>query len=173
MIHGDNPFVDAPERRDPVRRFRGRLAAPVTIVTAGRHDSRTGLTVSSLSVVEGPKGFVQLVVGTASDLWRVIHTTRRFIIHICHESDRDIAEVFAGMRPSPGGMFAEIDVLDSPHGPVIDRLGNRASCRFLEGNELGFSGIVTGELESVETDAIDDPLIYFRGRYGSLVPPRA
>ena len=33
MIHDENPFIDSPDQRDPIRRFRGRLTAPVTIVT--------------------------------------------------------------------------------------------------------------------------------------------
>jgi len=32
-IHEAQPFATLPVERDPVRRFRGRLAAPVTIVT--------------------------------------------------------------------------------------------------------------------------------------------
>ncbi len=49
-IHDEHPFVTPPEQRDPARRLRGRLAAPVTILTAGRDRNRTGLTVSSLVV---------------------------------------------------------------------------------------------------------------------------
>jgi hypothetical protein len=41
------PFAVPPERRDPVRRLRGRLVAPVTVWTAGRPPGGAGLTVSS------------------------------------------------------------------------------------------------------------------------------
>jgi 3-hydroxy-9,10-secoandrosta-1,3,5(10)-triene-9,17-dione monooxygenase reductase component len=34
-IHGDNPFLPPPHERDPVRRLRGRLAAPVPLWSAG------------------------------------------------------------------------------------------------------------------------------------------
>lgn len=168
MIHDENPFVDSPDQRDPVRRFRGRLAAPVTLVTAGSGAEATGLTVSSLNVVEGDPGVVQLVVGPTTDLWDVAKESAAFVIHILGKSDRHLAEVFAGLRPSPGGVFAGLELTPSEHGPVIDRLANRAYCRFLDRYELGYSGIVTGEIEAVDAAGLTDPLLYFRGSYRSL-----
>lgn len=168
MIHNENPFVDAPDQRDPVRRFRGRLAAPVTVVTSGLGSARTGLTVSSLNVVEGEPGVAQLVVGPNTDLWDVSKEAGAFVIHVLEEGDRHLAEVFAGLRPSPGGVFAGLDLSDTEHGPVMDRLTTRAYCRFLDRYELGYSGIVTGEIERVEAGGLADPLIYFRGGYRSL-----
>lgn len=168
MIHGDNPFTETPEQRDPVRRFRGRLTAPVTIVTSGTHEARTGLTVSSLIVIEGEPGLVQLVVGPTSDLWDIAAETGKFTIHICHEEDRELAQVFAGLRPNPGGIFAGLDITESDYGPLIDHLPNRAHCRLVGRDEAGWSGIVTGEVDRIEAANITDPLVYFRGGYRSL-----
>jgi 3-hydroxy-9,10-secoandrosta-1,3,5(10)-triene-9,17-dione monooxygenase reductase component len=168
MIHEDNPFADAPDTRDPVRRFRGRLGAPVTIITAGDGERRTGLTVASLMVVEGEPGRVVAVVGPTSDLWDVVGETGRFVVHICSGEDRHTAEVFAGLRPSPGGIFAEVTVQDSDWGPVFSDLGNRVYCTLEERRELGHSGVFTGIIDRVEADEIDDPLLYFRGRYRAL-----
>lgn len=168
VIHEGNPFSDAPEHRDPARRFRGRLSAPVTIVTAGSGEARAGLTVSSLLVVEGEPAVVKLVVGPTSDLWEVAAESGRFVIHVCHVGDRDLAQVFAGLRPSPGGVFSGLEVSDSAHGPVLARLANRAHCRLVEREEIGYSGLVTGAVEQIETGDIRDPLVYFRGSYRSL-----
>lgn len=168
MIHDENPFVDEPDLRDPVRRYRGRLAAPVTVVTSGSADDRTGLTVSSLNVIEGEPGIIQIVIGPTTDLWTVTRSSGAFVVHILESGDRHLAEVFAGLRPSPGGVFAGLDLIDSDHGPIIVRLANRAFCRFVERHELGYSGIVTGEIEAIETVGLDDPLVHFRGGYRSL-----
>lgn len=168
MIHDENPFADRPDRRDPVRRFRGRLAAPVTVVTAGSGPTQTGLTVSSLNVVEGEPGIAQLVVGPTTDLWDASKESGAFVIHVLEERDRHLAEVFAGLRPSPGGVFAGLELTSSRFGPVITRLASRAFCRFIDRYELGYSGIVTGEIVEVEAAGLTDPLIYFRGRYHSL-----
>ena len=79
MIHDENPFIDSPDQRDPIRRFRGRLTAPVTIVTSGPPEQRVGLTVSSLNVIEGDPGSIQMVVGPTSDLWSSVAGTGRFV----------------------------------------------------------------------------------------------
>ena len=168
MIHDENPFLDSPDQRDPIRRFRGRLAAPVTVVTSGPADQRVGLTVSSLNVMEGDPGVVQLVVGPASDLWTHAAETGHFVVHICREDDRLLAEVFAGLRPSPGGMFAGQEVTDTEWGPVLDRLTDRAYCRFSGRSELGYSGVLTGEIDRIETADLALPLVYFRGKYRTL-----
>ncbi|MGD2042647.1 MAG: flavin reductase family protein [Acidimicrobiia bacterium] len=169
MIHGDNPFTERPDQRDPVRRFRGRLVAPVTVVTSGREDqARTGLTISSLIVIEGEPGQVQMVVGPTSDLWDLAEKTGAFVVHICHEAHRELAQVFAGLRPNPGGLFSGLEVTQSSYGPVIAQLPNRVFCRFVEKREAGYSGLVVGEIERVEAGDVTDPLVYFRGGYRSL-----
>lgn len=168
MIHAENPFADDPYSRDPVRRFRGRLSAPVTIVTCGDESDRTGLTVSSLMVVEGNPGAVQLVVGPTTDLWDRVAETGRFVIHVCDESRRHMTEVFAGIRPSPGGIFAGLDVSQSEWGPVIDGLADRAYCSFGDRREIGYSGVVSGLIDRVEVADLTSPLTYFRGSYHTL-----
>jgi 3-hydroxy-9,10-secoandrosta-1,3,5(10)-triene-9,17-dione monooxygenase reductase component len=168
VIHHDNPFADDPDSRDPVRRFRGRLSAPVTIVTAGSGNNRTGLTVSSLVVVEGEPGLVQAVVGPMSDLWDVVAETGRFVVHICNDGHRGLAEVFAGIRPSPGGIFETTPVTESEWGPILDEIGDRAFCTLESSQELGYAGLITGQIDQVNVADLSKPLVYFRGRFRSL-----
>lgn len=167
-IHSEHPFAPGPEERDPLRRFRGRLAAPVTVVTSGSGDRRTGLTVSSLMVVEGEPGMVHIVVSPNSDLWDVVEATDAFVVHICRETHRRFADVFAGLRPSPGGIFAGITVDDSEWGPVLRDLEDRLYCRLESRVEAGYSGLVIGTVEKVQVGATTDPLVYFRGGYREL-----
>jgi 3-hydroxy-9,10-secoandrosta-1,3,5(10)-triene-9,17-dione monooxygenase reductase component len=169
VIHGDNPFVDDPDSRDPVRRFRGRLSAPVTIFTSGDETARTGLTISSLIIIEGEPGYVEAVVGPTTDLWDLVEETGRFVVHICTDEQRGMAQVFAGLRPSPGGIFSGLEVTESRWGPVIDELGNRAFCTFEERREVGYSGIVSGRIDQVEPVGLANPLAYYRGSFRSLV----
>ena len=165
---GENPFADPPEARDPVRRLRGRLAAPVTIVTSGRADAAAGLTVSSLVVAEGEPGLVYMLVGSTTDLYLQIEASRRFVIHVCSAEDRELADVFAGFRPNPGGVFAGSAVSDSEHGLVLDDLGTRAYCTLSGAREESYSVLVSGVIDRVEAGDSDDPLAYFRGRYRTL-----
>ena len=168
MIHTDNPFLPHPDDRDPARRFRGRLAAPVTIVTAGGKAKRAGLTVSSLFVVEGDPSSVHLLLGPSTDLWEAITNTSRFVIHICSHEDQLLADVFAGLSPSPGGVFAATETSESDYGPVIKSLANRAFCSLGSQQEAGYSGLIEAQIDQVEVSDVADPLVHFRGRYRGL-----
>lgn len=164
-IHSEHPFLPGPEEREPARRFRGRLPAPVTIVTSGDRQTSTGLTVSSLFLIEGEPPALQFVVGPNSDLWDVVAETRRFVVHICRGEHSGRADVFAGMRPSPGGVFSGIATKQSEWGPVIEDMPDRAYCSVTEIDEVGYSGVVTASVDAIEVTEMRDPLVYFRGRY--------
>jgi 3-hydroxy-9,10-secoandrosta-1,3,5(10)-triene-9,17-dione monooxygenase reductase component len=165
-IHDEHPFLDAEEHRDPVRRFRGRLAAPVTVVTSGDDDRRTGLTVSSLVVADNDR--LHFVLGPESYLWDAIRESNRFVVHVLDGSQRSVADRFAGIRPSPGGPFSGLAVTQSDHGPTLDDCPNRAFC--------GFESVVTGDgyllvegrVARTELADLVDPLQWFRGSYRRL-----
>jgi len=168
MIHSGHPFQPDPADREQARRFRGRLAAGVTIVTAGSGSDRTGLTVSSLLVVQGEPAEVHLVVGPTTDLWDIAADSGHFVIHICRYQDHQMVDVFAGLSPSPGGTFAGMPVTDTQWGPVLTDLPDRAYCRFESRVEVGWSGLVVGLIEQVEVSDLFDPMVHFRSGYRRL-----
>jgi flavin reductase (DIM6/NTAB) family NADH-FMN oxidoreductase RutF len=168
MIHQGNPFLPDPDDRDPARLFRGRVAAGVTVVTSGAGDGRAGLTVSSLIVVEGTPAVTRLVVGPTSDLWSMVVETGRFVVHVCRFEHHRLADVFAGLAPAPGGVFAGVETTESDWGPLIDDMPDRLYCALTGIEEVGGSGVVSGHVERVEVSDLVDPLIHFRGRYHRL-----
>lgn len=124
--------------------------------------------MSSLIVVEGDPATIQLVIGPNSDLWDAVESAGRFVVHICREGDTSRSEVFAGLRPSPGGPFAGSRTEQSDWGPVLLDLPDRAYCTSQQREEIGYSGLVTGSIDRIEVSDMTDPLSYFRGRYRSL-----
>jgi flavin reductase (DIM6/NTAB) family NADH-FMN oxidoreductase RutF len=168
QIHDEHPFTAPPDQRDPVRQLRGRLAVPVTILTAGDEKSRTGLTVSSLVVAEGDPALVYCLVGPTTDLLDDVEETERFVVHVCDQAQREASDVFAGLRPSPGGLFAGRAFTDSPYGPVLDGFGSYAMCTLVEAREESFTVLVAGRIDEVVLDDLGDPLVYFRGAYRHL-----
>ena len=168
-IHeGEHPFTAPEAERDPIRRFRGRLAAPVTIVTAGDDTGRAGLTVSSLMLAEGEPGSVHFLLGPTADVYDVIERTNRFVVHILAQHHRTLSEVFAGRRPSPGGPFVGITVTDTDWGPALDDIGDRAFCSGITVVEHGYSLLISAGIDEVVVADLTDPLTYFRGSYRSL-----
>jgi flavin reductase (DIM6/NTAB) family NADH-FMN oxidoreductase RutF len=167
-VHDEDPFRDPLDKRTPGRRLRGRLVAPVTIWTAGAEADRTGLTVSSILLAEGDPSLVLGLISDTTDLWEQIEATGRFVVHVLGEKDRILAERFAGLRPSPGGLFEGLATTPSPSGPIIDALQTRAGCEFTGASQEGFHRLVRGRLDRSELGDSGDPLVHYRGRYRKL-----
>jgi flavin reductase (DIM6/NTAB) family NADH-FMN oxidoreductase RutF len=170
VIHSEHPFRPGPDDGDQARRFRGRLAAGVTIVTSGPETGRTGLTVSSLVVIEGDPALVHLVVGPTADLWDTAAETGRFIVHICRQDDNKLADVFAGLAPSPGGMFINAAIEQTEWGPALTDLRDRAYCSFETAHETGWSGVIVGRIDRVAVSDLADPMVHYRSAYRRLAP---
>ena len=166
VIHDDDPFSRPVAERDPVRRFRGRLPAPVTVVTAGRGGAATGLTVSSLLVADGEPGGVWFLCGHNADLCQVVRASGGFVVHSV--GDAALADRFAGIRPSPGGLFVGLNVEPGPWGPVLIDFPSRVSCRFVAATDVGWYVLVEGAIEEVLVGDGDDPLVRHRGDYRRL-----
>jgi 3-hydroxy-9,10-secoandrosta-1,3,5(10)-triene-9,17-dione monooxygenase reductase component len=168
-IHeGEHPFVPPEDERDPVRRLRGRLAAPVTIITAGTGDDRAGLTVSSLMLAEGDPGSVHFLLGPTADVYDAMTDTDRLVVHVLGHEHRTLSEIFAGRRPNPGGPFAGVATTESAWGPVIDAIPDRAFCSGISAAEQGYSLLVSARIDEVVVADLTDPLLYFRGSYRNL-----
>lgn len=168
-IHEDvDPFATPEPDRDPERRFRGRLAAPVTVITAGEATERSGMTVSSIMVSEGEPGHVHFLAAPIADLLDIIDRTGRFVVHILETEHREISEIFAERRPSPGGLFATVAFEDGDWGPVLTDVGDRAYCSAATATVEGFSHLVSGDIDRIETSDLGDPLVYFRGGYRQI-----
>jgi flavin reductase (DIM6/NTAB) family NADH-FMN oxidoreductase RutF len=169
-IHSEDPFRPNDSEREPARRFRGRLASPVTIWTSGDEDQRAGLTVGSVMLAEGEPSHIVGLINDLTDLFDRIEATQGFVVHALERDQRVLAERFAGLWPSPGGLFADLDVGSSGWGPVLSDVTNRAYCRLVDVTDAGYQRMVRGRIERLDVEEIDDPLVHFRGRYRSLGP---
>jgi 3-hydroxy-9,10-secoandrosta-1,3,5(10)-triene-9,17-dione monooxygenase reductase component len=167
-VHYENPFVTPPELRQPARQLRGRLAAPVTVWTAGPPDGRAGLTVSSVIVAEGDPSLVCGLINDTTELWDALTGSGRFVVSILSEGAHNIADLFAGRRPSPGGPFSEVPIEDTQWGPVLVDAVARAFCRLERTTQAGYQQLVMGEIERIDVADLERPLVYFRGRYEGL-----
>jgi flavin reductase (DIM6/NTAB) family NADH-FMN oxidoreductase RutF len=158
-----DPFATPEEEKSPVRRLRGRLASPVTLWTA---PGPAGLTVSSMLVADGEPGRVLGLIDAESDLWDAIEKSEMFAVAPLGPGERQLADRFAGLMPSPGGLFVEGTWQQTAYGPVRDGLW--AGCRLVGSRPCGWALLVEGLIETISTDAASAPLIHYRGRYREL-----
>lgn len=164
-IHNSHPFLPAAECRDIARRFRGRLASPVTLWLAGTGAQRVGLTVSSVMIGLGDQPVVMGLLDPDSELAQSDPET--LTVSILTTADRQTADVFGGVAPAPGGAFRQRDFLDTPWGPRLAAERSWVGARVIDKRRLGWSLEVLAALESVQL-AEEDPVTHVRGRYRGL-----
>ena len=164
-----DPFATPAERRDPARRLRGRLVAPVTVWTAGDLGARpAGLTVASVLVAEGDPARLLGLIGPTTDLAERIEQTGAFVVHVLGAADQLLAERFAERRPPVQPQFEGIEASPSPWGPVLAGSRPLAACRVVERRPIGTADLVEAIIEELVVGELADPLAWQRGAYRRL-----
>lgn len=164
-IHSEHPFADPEPGRDAVRQLRGRLGGVVSLWTAGVGESAAGLTVSSLMVAGGEPGRVLALLDPLSDLYEQLSASGRAVVQLLRWEHMEVAEVFAGRSPAPGGQFRAAEFVEDAYGPRLASAGTWARVSLEETTELGWSRLVTTRIDVVEVGEETDPLVHRRGRY--------
>jgi flavin reductase (DIM6/NTAB) family NADH-FMN oxidoreductase RutF len=162
-IHASHPFAD-PEP-DPVRRFRGRVGGTVSLWTAGDESTHAGLTVTSFMVAAGEQARVLALLDPDADLTEALLTTERAVVQLLTWEHRDLAEMFAGTAPAPGGMFRQAEFGHTDWGPHLASATTWAGVRLEHTEDVGWSRLVTTVVEHLEVGDDDEPLRHRRGRY--------
>jgi 3-hydroxy-9,10-secoandrosta-1,3,5(10)-triene-9,17-dione monooxygenase reductase component len=169
--YGDDPFLTPPPHRDEVRRFRGRLAAPVTIwTTCDAQGDPIGLTVSAIVVVSGSVPYVAGLLDAGSDFYEAVEAHRRFVVHVVPASERRLADEFAGRYPGKSP-FSGRDVVSSNWGPVLSTVATRACCALDDSVPCGEMTLVRGLVEETTLpDETAPPLVHYQGKYYTIGP---
>lgn len=167
-IHSEHPFADPPSARDAVRSFRGRLASGVTLWTSVGERRPAGLTVSSVLVANGTPPRVLALLDPLADLTDALIASGRAAVTILDRAQLQLAEVFAGTAPAPGGAFRQAAFADTDWGPVPVGAATWAGVRLESTAEVGWSLLATCTLEHVVASGEDEPLVHYRGRYPRL-----
>jgi flavin reductase (DIM6/NTAB) family NADH-FMN oxidoreductase RutF len=162
-IHAEHPFRD-PEP-DPLRRFRGRVGGTVSLWTSGGEAERAGLTVTSFLVAAGEEGRILGLLDPDADLTARLVTSGRAVVQLLTLEHRDLADVFAGAAPAPGGMFRQAEFEATTWGPRLLTSSTWAGVRLESEQAVGWSTLVTTVVEHLVVGDDDEPLQHRRGRY--------
>lgn len=170
-IHHSHPFTVGEQDRNQLRRFRGRMASPVSIWAAAANGTRAGWTLSSFLVADGEPPEVIGLIDEESPLADVLAETPTLTISLLGWRQRALADAFAGVAPAPGGPFALSAWQDTDWGPVLETSLGWIGARLKpEPDHAGWGLLLRGVVERVEIspESADELLCYVRGRYRSL-----
>ena len=140
------------------------MVAPVTIVTAGED----GMTASAVLIMEGDPPRLAATISELADFREAVERTRRFVMHVGKEEHRQLADRFAEVSPSPGGLFHGLTVTETQWGPRLGGFDTWVGCSLETTLTVGFQILVVGMIDYFELGELEDPLVYFRGRYRKL-----
>ena len=174
-IHSTHPFATPEPDREPLRRLRGRMPAPVSVWAAGQGTGRAGWTLSSFLLVDGEPAEVLGVLDEDSALAERLvggePASGRLTVNLLGWQHRGLADAFAGVAPAPGGPFTLGRWRDTDWGPVLDDAPGWLGVRLRSVPEqAGWSLLVRASVDHVElgTDPAEGMLAYVRGRYRAV-----
>ena len=128
-IHHEHPFLPPEPERNPLRRLRGRLASPVTVLTA-EHAGRASRPDGVLRPGGGRRpGQLLAIVDPLSDLHDAVAGRGTAVLNLLGWPDRQLAEAFGYQAPAPGGPFRLAEWTASEWGPVLAGATAWAGCR--------------------------------------------
>jgi flavin reductase (DIM6/NTAB) family NADH-FMN oxidoreductase RutF len=141
----------------------------VTLVTANDADGPHGMTVSSFTSVslEPPRVLVSLERNARTH--RMVETSRAFGVSILSETQRDLAERFAGRIDDGEDRFADLEYGLTPNGvPFV--LGSLAflECRVVEAHPAATHTLFIGDVMGGRQLEDSSPLVYFHRDYHRL-----
>jgi flavin reductase (DIM6/NTAB) family NADH-FMN oxidoreductase RutF len=150
--------------------FRNALrcfAAGVTVVTTRDRDGRpSGLTASAFTSVSLDPPLVLVCVDHAATAHPAFRTHGWFAVNVLRRDQEALSRRFA---ESGGDKFHGVPCHDGQSGlPLLDGALATLECQLVEAHEAGDHTIFIGRVEGA-TIGGGRPLVYFHGRYHSLV----
>jgi flavin reductase (DIM6/NTAB) family NADH-FMN oxidoreductase RutF len=154
---------------DEYRQALSRWASGVTIVTA-RHGERIhGMTVSAFTAVSLDPPLVLICAERSSHTLPVIAEGGVFAVNVLSRDQSELSSRFASKKYE----WRRFDGLEMETGatgaPLLRGVVANIDCRVVAAHTHGDHIVYIGSVEEVR-HFDREPLVYFRGAYGSLAP---
>ena len=151
---------------DLFRRVMGSFASGVTVVTViGKDGTPTGFTASAVTSLSLEPRMLLVCVSEHSSTLTAVQEAGRFVVNILSTQQQEVAQQFATRR---GNRFGGVRWRPGPvtGAPVLDGSLAFAECVLKDTCKGGDHVILMGEILAGDAHEAE-PLLYFRGRYGT------
>jgi flavin reductase (DIM6/NTAB) family NADH-FMN oxidoreductase RutF len=154
------------------RQFRSvmrRLAGGVSIITAGRDDNITGMTVTSLTSLSADPPRLLVSINKQASSFALIERYRLFGVNILGSDQQGLASRFSNGRLKGRERFEGAEWLPGSSGvPLLGQSLATIECQVEEIIERHSHGIVVGRLLSFDLSHRLSGLVYWNGQYIEL-----
>jgi len=150
--------------------FRGamrHLLGAVSVITVGRGEDITGMTVTSMSSLSVDPPSLVVAVNRAASSWPLLKQYGFFGVNILSAEQREIAERFSGKGGLKGAArFAGAEwTARAPGAPLLVGALAAIDCEVEEIIERHSHGIVIGRVRDVQLAPAGAALAYWHGEY--------
>lgn len=151
------------------RRVLGHYPTGVCVVTATLPDGRrVGMVVGSFTSVSLDPPLVGFFPDVSSSSWPQIEAAGRFCVNILASDQQALCRRFSAKGEDK---FAGLAHASSANGsPVLDGVVAWIDCTLDTVHEAGDHYIVLGRVQEMDIVRPEQPLLFFRGGYGSFAP---
>jgi len=149
------------------RHVLGHYPTGVCVITAIAPDGTPcGMVVGSFTSVSLDPPLVGFFPDRNSRSWRQIEQAGHFCVNVLSRSQESLCRQLAGRNADK---FAGVEYELSEHGlPVLAGATVRIECDLESVTEAGDHWFVLGRVLGLEARSDEDPLLFFRGKYGAF-----
>lgn len=161
--------VDDPAAVQQARHFRdvlGRFGTGVTVVTSVSGGEPVGMTCQSFSSVSLSPPLVLFCPAKTSRAWPLIQRSGHFCVNFLAAGQEELSNTMAtrgvdkfdgvGWKPTGTG------------SPLLEGVLGYVDCAIHTVHEAGDHYIVIGKVLDLGFGAAEEPLLFYRGRYGGI-----
>jgi 3-hydroxy-9,10-secoandrosta-1,3,5(10)-triene-9,17-dione monooxygenase reductase component len=155
---------------DEFRRVLGHMPTGVAVVTARGAQEPLALAVNSMTSVSLDPPLVLFCPAKTSTSWPRIREVGRFCINVMGAGHEALIRALAAKDPD---RFARADITERHSGPAFGDALAWLDCEIWAEHEAGDHEIIVAQVDAVEVagDEALEPLVFFRGAYGSFQLP--
>jgi flavin reductase (DIM6/NTAB) family NADH-FMN oxidoreductase RutF len=155
--------IDATGYRDLI----GHFPTGVAIVTCQGEDGPAGLTTSAVTSLSLDPLLLLVCFDNASRTLPAVRSAHRFAVNVLRAGQEDLARVFASKRVGRE-KFESVTHMDAHGVPVLDGALAWLACDLTALHAAGDHTIGIGEITHMDVDPGGEPLVWFRGEYGTI-----
>jgi cob(II)yrinic acid a,c-diamide reductase len=152
------------------RELMAHHAGATVIVATGHVGGRTGLTATAACSLSDSPPTLLVCVNKSASAHAVIDATRAFSVNLLAAGQDGLAATFSGGTGLKGEQrfaIGEWTTLATGAPVLVDALAS-ADCELTMQHDCGTHSIFIGRVRAARSNAMLEPLVYFRGAFGSF-----
>jgi 3-hydroxy-9,10-secoandrosta-1,3,5(10)-triene-9,17-dione monooxygenase reductase component len=154
----------APEQ---FRDVLGHLPTGVTVMAALAPHGPVGMAANSVTSVSLHPPLVLVCPAQASTTWPRIREAGRFCLNVMAREQADLARRFSTLGLD---RFEDVPWRARPSGPGLEGALAWIECTIRDEYDAGDHTVVIATVDGLEASGEGEPLVFFRGRYGTFSP---